>query len=738
MNISKIHTTNASLKLFLLTIAIISILLLSYPARAESGTIVVSDDTNAVYNYSVGTGNNINSLAGFFYFNFDYKNYSTLTNYTIYDPENRLTFSEPNEITAFTITINGSGHGYASYSQFLHTLTWVFSSDTVITGSPFNISYTNDIFRNVTYGPANKMIRFHSSISNEINATHPMALGNTSEMIVGTLSDQLVPTTYRAFNMSGIFSAGATTTFYNFTYPASGYYLANISKSGQLTTTKYYLHTQTNQTSGYYAEATFNTNDSQVLMTQLDGIYLNVTLASGNFLDRLINASGSTLAPLIPPNASDPDNPNCPVNCITTSKPTYNNTESVNVYGSFYPATTTVTDCLFFGFICTDTTISTESTTGYVFISTQGSTSPIKFIPFTPDLNHNYNLFTNLDIGTYQAQLWGFAGPGTTCPGGLVYDFDPTGKQGVPLGCYYPHNITNFNVVNASGNLSIVWQTKFSNSTVVYGDTVTVAWSNVTANDTVRIYDEDHVLLQSYNINQSTVSQIPVFIPLFHIGQFNATIFNGSNVLHNATAYLNVVPPGSVDVANQFNITMYWSKAADVINTPTFLNWNTGTYTGNYNISILKDGTEVRRNSYYGVPGQTQQASYTFGEQGAYIAQFLDFPNQTVQAQADIFISATTTTGGGTGGTTNESGNNLVGSSNLILNIPWIGLMVLIVVIFGLVKNNVQGGNFVFAVAITTSIEAVIGLWEEWGIYITVLSWLLVGVFFKLNKAIEV
>lgn len=733
IDISKSHTTNASLKIMLIMVAIFAVVLLSYPVKAESGNLNITENSQFTQYTFAADGGAI--APDFTKIAFNNANFNQIESLFINTTGTDVTFATSGRSTTFTITSGGSGGGVATYSEGSNAMAWYFTYPSTITGSPITLSYTVDIFADISFGAGKQFMRSNTGST----AVKPAVIQNTLGTVFWSGTCDIAacanPHTIK-YDVVVDKNVGNT---YSVTYQqgTDQLFTTAITKAGQTTVnTLVKIENATGTPINYSAQGdgdTLNNDDFTVINTYGQGIALNMSIASGSFTRVVINTTGSTPAPPTLPNGSDPNNPNCDVNCIETSKPIYNNTESVNIFGSFYPATTTTTECLFFGFVCEDTTISTESDTGYVFISTQGSTSPVKFISFTPDMNNNYNIFTNLDIGTYQAQLIGFAGPGSTCTNGIVYDF-----PFIPLGCYYPHNITTFNVVNASGNLSIVWQTKISNSTAIYGDTVTVAWSNVTANDTVVIYDQDGVVQQRYNINQSTVSQIPVFIPLFNIGQWNATIYNASDNNHRATAYLNVVPPGSVDVNNSYGITMYWNKAADVVNNPTLLNWNTGTYTGNYNISILQNGNEIRRNSYFGVPGQEQQGSYTFGEQGAYVAQFLDSPNETVQAQADIFISATTTTDGSTGGATNESGNNLVGSENLIMNIPWIGLMLLIVVIFGLVKNNVQGGNFVFAIAITTSIEAVLGLWEQWGIYITILSWLLVAVFFRLNKSIEV
>ncbi len=121
-----------------------------------------------------------------------------------------------------------------------------------------------------------------------------------------------------------------------------------------------------------------------------------------------------------------------------------------------------------------------------------------------------------------------------------------------------------------------------------------------------------------------------------------------------------------------------------------------------------------------------------FNRVGAYYVELQDTSGNTkqtrnvyVKSTCEISPTPTPTI------TTPTTGNGLVGASNKIMSIPWIGLVLLIVVIFGVVKHELDATISMFIIALTTSIEAVIGLWQEWAIYITVLSWLLVGVFFK-------
>lgn len=329
MNISKTHTTNASIKWFILTIALISIALLSYPVKAETGSVTVFNETRA--NWSTNdlglfTLMSIRQVDNMTQFAFDTGNYTSVVNYTIWDFTGELSYAYPNEVTSFTITANGTGHGTASYSQFLRRLQWVFSGDTVITGSPFNVTYDSNIFQNVTSSgaPATNGWDFVAANSlappqwNHTTNTMPMyvfnSTGSGASFIGRTLQGYDKAPNTRRLILSGTFSSGTVTNFYTITYPNEGFYLATITKTGQTVSTKDILHTQTNNSQGYYTEANFNTNNFQVLMPQLDGIYLNVTMGTGDFNDVLINASGSTV--IVPTN-----NGSAGTNITTCTKP---------------------------------------------------------------------------------------------------------------------------------------------------------------------------------------------------------------------------------------------------------------------------------------------------------------------------------------------------------------------------------------------------------------------------------
>ena len=237
MDVSKTHTTNTSLKWLIILIAILSIALLSYPAKGESINITVSNDTRANYiDPRTSTSQILATHWNYSYFLFDTVNYSTLTNYTIRDSFNAMQFAYPNEVTTFTITVNGTGHGIASYSQFLHQLQWVFSPDTVITGSPFNLTYANDIFNNVTYTGGGNLGEFSKAPApaSSLSAGAPMYPGNLSYIMSYTFTGAA----YEKWNMSGIFSSGTVTNHFDFTYPFAGYYLTTVTKSGQSVGTK--------------------------------------------------------------------------------------------------------------------------------------------------------------------------------------------------------------------------------------------------------------------------------------------------------------------------------------------------------------------------------------------------------------------------------------------------------------------------------------------------------------------
>lgn len=591
-------------------------------ASAETGVITVTNESEFSHN-AAGTPQSPVTI-DWSKFLFDVADYNGITtfNMTINNLA-ALVWGYESNVTSFTCVAPNSCSGTVSYSHALGKFQWNFAPGSIITTSPIELNYAVDIFADITAQPGGG---YSGATANVITSTTPMCI------YTSTFGRCLINTFNPASTMRyGDILNKNVNNYYNVTYPLAGNAIIEIIKNNQTIGTNVTIHSQTNNSASYFTETTYNTNNFTTMITQTDGIYINVTTATNNFNDVLINSSGIAPGPSPAPTA-----PYTSVNSINTTKTTYNDTESVNIFGSFYPATSTQEDCLFFGFICTNTTINTESNTGYVFIWTTGSSSPVKFTAFTPDGFHNYNLFEQLNIGTYQAQLYGFSAPGATCQGGVVYDFPL-----VPLGCYYPHNITSFNVVNNSGTLSIVWNTKLANSTAFYGETVSVAWQNVTADDTVSIFNNNGTLIQNYNTNLSTTRQLNVYIPLYTIGTWRATIFNGSNSSDNATAYLNVIPPDAVGMNNSYGIIMYWSLATGTVNVPNQLNWNTGIYSGAYTILLTAADptTPNQTKSFSGAAGDTQQTTFTMNKVGSYTSQFLD-ENMNLQQQADIFISS--------------------------------------------------------------------------------------------------
>lgn len=694
---------------------------------AETGTITVTDSASRSYTFP--TSSSGPHTVNMTYFSFDVANFNSITSLNITfttGTSPHLNYPNQSNVTTFTCAAPNTCSGVASYSQFLDKLQWNFDSSTRITSSPMVLVYDQNIFSFITNGVDTDDVV-------TVSSTRPVCvLSNTMKCLRFTRNPP----------SDGIVNYGAdmrsvASNSYNVTYPFSGKFQISVDKSGTSVSTKDIVHSQTNASGSFFTETSFNTINFTALLDQNDGIYLNVTLSSGVHNDVLINSSGIAAGPSPAPTA-----PYTSGNSINTTKTTYYNNESVNIFGSYYPATTTTTSCLFFGYICTDTVINTEDNAGYVFIWTPGSSSPVKFIKFTPDTFNNYNLLTNLDVGTYTAQLYGFAAPGVACQGGIVYDF---GAQGVDLGCYYPHNTTSFQVLNATPGLYIHWNTKLANQTTLYGETVSVAWTNVTANDTVSIFDANNTLAQSYNINSSSVNFLNVYIPLYTTGTWRATIFNGSNQSDNTSSYLNVVPQGAVNFPNDFGITMFWQQGASTINTPVTLNWNTGDYTGFYNITVLKDGVEVRRTGYYVFnTGLNYQASYTFGSTGTYVAQFVDSPNETVQAQADILISTSIVSSPGTGNITPATGQQIQNTGTNLLNlfavtafyglIIWLGIVGTIAGIMFKASGSINTGALMFIAVLAATFVALVGLFDPYKWYVLVLTWIFAGIYWRMNR----
>lgn len=269
---------------------ILMIVIVTPLANAETGSVTVSGTSTTTYkmigNNNAATAPNYTSLA------FDSTNFTHITslyfNFAATDCS-AVNWKYLSNVTSFTFTTSngGSGSGTAAYSKNLCQFSWVFTQDSIMRGD-VNISYAGtgnrNIFLDIT---ASNWEQFTTARPNMTTPAYIkfVGLANTTGFTGSSLTD------YGTYSIDT--TLVSVTELYNVTYPASGYFLINVTKSN--ISTKDFVHNSTGY--NYFADASFNTTNINLLALQNSGIYLNVTLPSGAFTDAAINTSGVAPTP---------------------------------------------------------------------------------------------------------------------------------------------------------------------------------------------------------------------------------------------------------------------------------------------------------------------------------------------------------------------------------------------------------------------------------------------------------
>lgn len=252
-------------KTILILVGLLFAGMLTYPASAESGEIAISDDfvSGDYSTTNFGHTENFSQIYITFYnSSYNYISYFDFYPYT-------ATFLHGYESTAFTIVAGGTGGGYAMYDRNYSQIRFVFDSTNRITANTVTLSFTHNIFHNVS----------------STFAANPLVPSVIYPVVLRTVFDDVTfAGTYKYVTVA----ARATDT-YAVDYPFPGYFRVNINKNADLNS-KYFI---LGSSSVYSQETTFNKMDVvDAMFVYGDGIVLNATLASGAFTKVLVNGSG--------------------------------------------------------------------------------------------------------------------------------------------------------------------------------------------------------------------------------------------------------------------------------------------------------------------------------------------------------------------------------------------------------------------------------------------------------------
>lgn len=239
---------------------------------AESGTITVSDDvitSNAV------VGNLGSSAFNFSMLKFDSTNFNSITYYDLYVPS--LSATRASNYTGFTIISGGTGSGIFSYDNSANTVIYNFSN-AIITGSPIILDFDDDAV------PAQVSV---SSVYNNggVGLTIPVMITDSTGVKVPSDNDGKL---HRSF------VSNSESVDYDINYVANGFFTADITKTKDIAT-KVNVNDSNDVT--YCGETTESLTDLSCYENYGSGIYINISLASGAYENRLINSTGTGIVP---------------------------------------------------------------------------------------------------------------------------------------------------------------------------------------------------------------------------------------------------------------------------------------------------------------------------------------------------------------------------------------------------------------------------------------------------------
>ena len=712
---------------------LISFILMSSTSLAENGYINVSDSVSPTYTQTnTGSFKTINwsQMA------FDATDFSFISTYYI-QSANLIGFGKDYDSTTFTY-ISGStsepGSGLVSYTKSIKAISFVFYGNKQIKGTLINITYANTSF----------FAGIKESDSNIRSQTVAVAVNVGKPVYVKTTDGEVFTGNADITFIAGVSNDVANR--YDVTYPNGNYALVSIQKVGVAT-----IATKTsvsNSTAYECLEQSFSVNDYNCAFPYTTGIKINMTVASGANVVKIINTTNSdfnqggtnTLVGI----ATD-KNTTYASSDVLVYNTTWSNFNTNDVYNVFlyntntssgrviytFPGTTKPTTSQFQlsdidvgnnylyivsfsqnrnigqsgtfsvrkSIVTSDSINTTKSSYAYLeTVTIYGNATTLSRVIITPfdgqqtlsryAVTSAYSISTSLTSGRYFALLQRQA---TTCPN--------------PDGCWSTIASKYF-TVGSNNILSITWidPEGDNNGAAEMPVFINVQYTNVTSSDYVTITSPSGVFINF------SVSQYPYSYGFYindmsrNLGVWSARITNSSNSSQYSVGIISVGKPGifggfgsgtaimvvsSNTPCKRDSIRIGWqtsgiSKFAFLIRTPSMLFYN-GTFSS-----------------------QTGSVNVTFKSADIYTAEIIDIGNLTTLAHQEISVSdcVTSTSGTGTSGTDALLGGGMFAALLFMFVFATIGSEM------GGVTGAILGfgGGFVFS--------AMYGLVPLWGIYL--------------------
>ncbi len=281
-----------------LIVILFLILFLLIPVKAETGNITI--ESSYIKNYGISNFNS-GDIIHWEQLEFNVNTYNYISSFWI--SVSNGVYSHDFESTTFVINQGGIGNGWISYDKNNSKVYYVFSSDTLITSSPINLTFANPL------------------VMQNVTCTNPCGYGSGADT---TTNNPVLVRKYQAGqypnfpkSISGNYGSVTVsirgTDSYNISYLPNGLFSTTIIKNPYLNS-KYIIHGYNNE---YSKETSFtNNNIINAIFTYNDGLFLNATLITGDYSNVLINST------IIGTSTSISGN-------ITTDKSSYNISENI-------------------------------------------------------------------------------------------------------------------------------------------------------------------------------------------------------------------------------------------------------------------------------------------------------------------------------------------------------------------------------------------------------------------------
>jgi len=281
------------------------------------------------------------------------------------------------------------------------------------------------------------------------------------------------------------------------------------------------------------------------------------------------------------------------------------------------------------------------------------------------------------------------------------------------------------------------------------GQMITVQYNRKNDTDVVYIYQPDGTLFTTWNVSTYTtwLTSREFYVPNeeFSIGLWTATIIDGGNASNTSSSTLTAFIYGNmVDNGNTIgNAVITVSDSSPCSGNITGISWKTANLSTGYVAKLYKvtpftmyvNETYMSPNGTIAFKPMTDSSEYRFVIMNSTTNQLINQATIITKSSSECAaaggVSPAITPSIPTSAEMNTTSLNLL---MVLTQIAFYGAIIYIGVIYGLLKLGVSGMPLIIISGMLATFEALIGLFGSYGIYVTILTWLIIAVYFKFGR----